>query len=77
MLQRIVLVLGAVISAYISVKALVSPETVMSDFGLPVEGADGRNEIRAQYGGFFGAVALTMACVLPAYCRAGSGWAYC
>ena len=60
MFQRIVLGLGLIVTAYISVRALSAPEDVLASFGLIVDGADGRNEIRGQYGGFFGAVAVVM-----------------
>lgn len=60
MFQRVVLVLGIIVATYISVRALTAPQEVLSNFGLVVEGADGRNEIRGQYGGFFGAVSLAL-----------------
>ena len=37
--------------------ALIRPETLLSGFGVGVQGRDGRNEIRAVYGGFPLAVA--------------------
>ncbi len=37
--------------------ALIRPETLLSGFGIGVQGRDGRNEIRAVYGGFPLAVA--------------------
>ena len=37
--------------------ALIRPETLLSSFGIGVQGRDGRNEIRAVYGGFPLAVA--------------------
>lgn len=61
MFAKIVLILGAVMSAYIGVNALGSPGTVLTDFGVVVPGADGRNEIRGQYGGFFIVLAIVMA----------------
>ena len=60
MFSRLVLLLGAVIAAYISYSTMVNPQEAVSDFGLMIDSADGRNEIRGQYGGFFGAVALVM-----------------
>jgi len=60
MFRKLVLVIGAIVATYISFRALTAPESVLSNFGLMVEGVDGRNEVRGQYGGFFGAVALTM-----------------
>lgn len=60
MFQRIVLAIGIYIAGYISIRALTAPEDVLSSFGLIVEGADGRNEVRGQYGGFFGAVAIAL-----------------
>lgn len=60
MFQRIVLILGLIVAAYISFRALSAPEDVLSNFGLIVEGANGRNEIRGQYGGFFGGVAIVL-----------------
>ena len=61
MFQKFVLLLGCLIAAYISVRALTAPEAVLENFGLLVEEADGRNEIRGQYGGFFGAVGVALA----------------
>ncbi|MEP3224717.1 MAG: DUF4345 family protein [Parasphingorhabdus sp.] len=67
MFQRIVLFLGIIVAAYISTRALTAPQDVLAYFGLVVEGADGRNEIRGQYGDFFGAV--TIALLLSAFDR--------
>jgi|GEM_PF-1775833 len=60
MLTRIVLILGAVASAYISVRALSAPADMIGNLGLAIENADGRNEVRGQYGGFFGFVAIAL-----------------
>ena len=53
MFAKIVLGLGALIAAYIGSVALSSPAGVLADYGLVVADANGRNEIRGQYGGFF------------------------
>jgi len=59
-LTTFVLILGALASLYISIKALIGPETVLANFGISVNDANGRNEIRGQYGGFFAAIAITL-----------------
>jgi hypothetical protein len=41
--------------------ALVRPRDVLAQFGVAVETADGRNEVRAVYGGFGLAVAALLA----------------
>lgn len=60
MFQRIILAIGALVAAYISLRAITAPESVLVNLGLIIDGADGRSEIRGQYGGFFGAVAIAM-----------------
>lgn len=40
--------------------ALVRPREVLGQFGVPVDTADGRNEVRAVYGGFGLAVAAAL-----------------
>lgn len=40
--------------------ALVRPRDVLGQFGVPVDTADGRNEVRAVYGGFGLAVAALL-----------------
>ena len=41
----------------LGVAALVRPATLLAGFGLPAQGLDARNEVRAVYGGFPIAVA--------------------
>jgi len=53
MFAKIVLALGALMALYIGYAALSNPAGVLTDYGLTVSDANGRNEIRGQYGGFF------------------------
>lgn len=59
-LTTTVLILGLIAALYIATKAIVSPETVLSNLGISIIDANGRNEIRGQYGGFFSAIALML-----------------
>ena len=54
----------ALFFASMGVVALVRPARVLGYFGVRELGADGRNEVRAVYGGFGLAVALTLAAAL-------------
>jgi Domain of unknown function (DUF4345) len=47
--------------ALMGAAALVRPADVLAQFGVAVETADGRNEVRAVYGGFGLAVAVLLA----------------
>lgn len=52
--------------ALMGVGALAAPTLVTRQFGIPALGVDGRNEVRAVYGGFGLAVAATLALALAA-----------
>jgi len=60
MFRKIVLLIGIIVTAYIAFSALSAPETVLVESGLRIDGPNGRNEIRAQYGGFYGALTLAL-----------------
>ena len=47
----LVLIVAALFAA-MGLAALLRPAFVLEQFGVPVETADGRNEVRAVYGGF-------------------------
>lgn len=53
-------ILVALIFAGIGIYALAAPQRVFAMFGVPVETAEGRNEIRAVYGGMCLAVAVIL-----------------
>lgn len=53
MLTTIVLAIGAAFFLFTSVYALAKPAQFAKPLGLALPGADGLNEVRAQYGGFF------------------------
>ena len=59
MFAKSILALGALISAFIGFAALKDPN-LLTDYGIVVSDANGRNEIRGQYGGFFIALAGVM-----------------
>lgn len=61
----ICLYLGAVLFAVMGVGALVVPDRVTDQFGIPPLSVAGRNEVRAVYGGF----GLAMAAMLIAASR--------
>lgn len=61
-LPQAVLVFAALISVFIAARAFTVPAALASRLGMVVSTPDGINEVRAQYGGFYLAVAL--ACVL-------------
>ena len=50
----------AVLFAGMGVYALAVPAAILAPFGVPVESADGRAEVRAVYGGFGIAVAALL-----------------
>ena len=56
------LVLSALFTAWTSFSSLVAPDHFAKPLGYVLAGVDGRNELRAQYGGFF--LAVTLASVL-------------
>ncbi|SDE53337.1 MULTISPECIES: DUF4345 family protein [Kordiimonas] len=58
--MSIQLVLVALVWAAIGIYGIVAPKKLYALFGVPVETADGRNEIRAVYGGMCLAVAVVM-----------------
>lgn len=61
---NIVLALSGLLSLLIGLRALLSPAALGAALGFEVSGADALNEVRAQYGGFFLAVALCAALAL-------------
>lgn len=65
----IALVINAAGFFFMGVVALAMPERVTGQFGIPILNANGRNEIRAVYGGFGIAVsaALASALALPTW----------
>lgn len=72
MLAALVYVVAAVFAA-MGVYALIAPAGVLGTFGVALEAPDGRNEVRAVYGGFGLAVAavLVFAAASPAPASAG------
>lgn len=60
MFQKAVLIIGILVAGYIALRALTAPEGLLAGTGIAVSNADGRNEIRAQYGGFYLAVAAAL-----------------
>ena len=50
----------ALVFAAIGVAGLFAPARVYATFGVPVETADGRNEIRSVYGGMCAALAVLL-----------------
>jgi hypothetical protein len=56
----LVLIVAAGFAA-MGVGALLRPRDVLAQFGVAVDGPDGRNEVRAVYGGFGIAVAAVLA----------------
>lgn len=61
MFGSVVLALGALFFLFSSAGAGIAPAAFADRLGLNTADAGGRNEIRAQYGGFFLAVALICA----------------
>jgi hypothetical protein len=55
---NIVLGLSGLLSILIAARAILAPAALSAALGYGVPGADALNEIRAQYGGFFLAVAI-------------------
>ena len=53
MFAKFVLALGALVAFFIGYMALSNPAGVLTDYGVIVSDANGRNEIRGQYGGYF------------------------
>ena len=64
-----VLVVAALGFAFMGLVAMFAPTRVTSQFGIPTLDADGRNEVRAVYGGFGLAVsaALVGSLFIPAW----------
>ena len=60
MFVRIVLIIGLLVSAYIAYVGLMSPDQLLAGAGILVEGADARNEVRAQYGGLYLVTGIVM-----------------
>ena len=56
----VAVVVVAVFFAGMGILALARPEQVVERFGIDVGGSDGRNEVRAVYGGFGIAVAALL-----------------
>ena len=53
MFAKIVLAIGALMAVFIGYTAISNPAGILTDYGIIVSDANGRNEIRGQYGGFF------------------------
>jgi hypothetical protein len=70
--DAVVLIVAAGFAA-MAVGALVRPRAVLAQFGVAVDTAEGRNEVRAVYGGFGLAVAalLTVAALGDPYTAEG------
>lgn len=66
-LQRSILVISALLAAYIAYEGLVDTRGFLNAMDVEILGPGGMNEIRAQYGGFFAAV--TIVCVLGIFGR--------
>jgi len=64
MYAKIVLGLGLITSLYVAVMGLFYPATLANGFGVAIETASARNEIRGQYGGFFLAISVVFALAL-------------
>lgn len=60
-----VLGLSGLLSILIAARALLAPAALSAALGYGVPGADALNEIRAQYGGFF--LAIAIACGLGVF----------
>lgn len=58
--MSIQLILVAVIFAAIGLYGIIAPRKLYAQFGVTVDTADGRNEIRAVYGGMCLAIAVVM-----------------
>ncbi len=71
--RQFVLLVSAALAGYISYNALNSPGDVLAEFDILALTADARNEIRAQYGGFFLVVALTLLASLFNLLKARTG----
>ena len=56
-----VLLIVAAAFAAMGAGAIARPRLVLSQFGVPVDTVDGRNEVRAVYGGFGLAIAALLA----------------
>lgn len=64
MFATIVLAIGAAFFVFTSLYALARPAQFAKPLGLALPGADGLNEIRARYGGFFLISGLAVAAAL-------------
>jgi hypothetical protein len=60
-----VLAVAGLISLAIALRALLAPQALATGLGLDILDLSGMNEVRAQYGGFYLAVAIT--CLLGAF----------
>jgi len=69
MFQQAVITVSALGFSGMGVAAVWTPVRVTEQFGIPELSADGRNEVRAVYGGFGLAVAcgLTLSLFMPAW----------
>jgi len=63
----VVLVVAAMFGLLTAWMAATSPERFASQLGLEVAGSSGRNEVRAQYAGFFLAAALVCVAALAGF----------
>jgi hypothetical protein len=60
LIGEIVIGVVAVVFAAMGCYGLIAPAALMAPFGTVVDSADGRNEVRAVYGGFGIAVAVAL-----------------
>jgi len=58
--QRLVLLISTFVAAWIGWQGLTQPESFVGAMEIEITGAGGRNEIMAQYGAYFVAVALAL-----------------
>jgi len=64
MFAKIILVLGLITSLFIAVMGVFNPVVLADGFGVSIENASAKNEIRGQYGGFFFAISVVIALAL-------------
>jgi len=64
MFAKIVLVLGLITSLFIAFMGIFYPNVLADGFGVSIENASARNEIRGQYGGFFFAISIVFVLAL-------------
>ncbi|WP_433182569.1 DUF4345 domain-containing protein [Actinoallomurus sp. CA-150999] len=63
-MDEVIIGVVAVLFGGMGIYGLIAPTALLAPFGTLVRSADGRNEVRAVYGGFGVAVALTLVLAL-------------